>query len=229
MITTTTLSPQPQGQSIVPGTLSDPAYRAAIAAVTEFNRQRIAHGASPLHPSKANPAVPAKGFDRFYALGQLCAENNWDPSEYVRTVYDNCSFKAAEDVCGKDLISEKGQAAYTRHRALARPSRYEDIWYQSESMLKRMRESPLYRGVHPVEVLANLSLYQFPMWFRLLYPWPPETRLCEMFDADVLSELTENPVLKAAMLKLCPGQLTALYERTGINTTTTTTKEGLQT
>jgi len=200
----------------VPGTIHDPMYRGAIAAYAEFCKLKTAGGgrAGPRH--KDNKDIPATGFQRFYELAEFCAARQWNPVEYVREVYANCSDKPLKDVVGKDLVSEKARNFYGKREALGTPNEYVLVWFCAENVLKQVRSSPLYKETPTTDILANLSLSQLPNWFRLLYPWPPETKLCDLLDMDVLRDIQNDKKLLEALLSVCPAQLEELYKRRGV-------------
>lgn len=200
----------------VPGTIQDPVYRGAVSAYAEFCRLKAAGGGRAGPKLKDNPALPATGFQRFYELSQLCTDQHWNPVEYVREIYANCSDKPLKDVVGKDLVSEKARTYYARRQAIGAPNEYILVWYCAENVLKQIRRSPLYREIPTSTILANLSLNQFPDWFRLLYPWPPETKLCELFDMDVFNDIQNDRKLLDALATVCPAQLEGLFKRRGV-------------
>jgi len=198
----------------VPGTMQDPVQCSAVAAFAEYCRLRAAGGGPPVPRSKENSALPSKGFARFYGLAEMCSDKGWNAVDYVREVFANCSDKPLFDVCGKDLVSSKAIDFYAKRQATGAPNEYVLVWYCAEDVLKHIRKSPLYNGIPTSDILANLSLNQFPDWFRLLYPWPPETKLCDLFDMDVLADIQNDRKLHQALLTVCPAQLEGLFRRT---------------
>jgi hypothetical protein len=200
----------------VPGTMQDPLFCGAVSAYVEFCKLKTAGGGRAGPRDKANPALPATGFNRFYELAQFCAERGWNPLDYVREVYANSSDKPLKDVVGKDLVSEKARNFYGKRQALGAPNEYVLVWFCAENLLKQVRSSPLYKEIPTTDILANLSLSQFPNWFRLLYPWPPETKLCDLLDMDVLRDIHNDRKLLEALESVCPAQLEELYKRRGV-------------
>jgi hypothetical protein len=194
---------------VVPGTISDPAYVAALAAYETYHRIRReqCYGVRP----RGSPQDD-RAFKRFLEIGKLCAQYGWHPDEYVSYVFS--SSKSPETLSPKGLAAEDSQLRYRMYLGTGGQAAGLMDWVTNEQQLISI-VGPRKRFQDPEKALMNLEL-SFTDWFRVLYPWPPSEAIYGLFGADAYMTLSGNPRLRNNLRdNLCPTQLAELERRYG--------------
>lgn len=144
---------------------------------------------------------------RFWTIGNLCANENWDPESFVSAAIDQIR-KNHNYVTPKDLVDPRIATAYRAALATATSgSKPVNEWaYLCSQLLHYVVDAKSTEN----DILMCM-LTPFPAWFRVLYDTgQPDPSIIEAYGDNAHHELAHDKRLREFMRRMAPARLRAL-------------------